>query len=136
MHEPAGPTCSTCHNGSNAVGPPSNHLSFAGWPTECSQCHTSMVTWLNALSGMPSNHIPYNNVTATCTTCHPAGLSDGNAILHNYVVVSPCTNCHLSPQKYLSSVIQTKSSGHLNGKADCISSGCHTTQYSRWNNPG
>ena len=132
MHEPQTGTCSSCHNGANAQGPRSDHLSFSGWPTECSQCHTSTTSWLGALGAMPANHIPYNTGVATCTNCHPAGLTQGNAVLHNYVVVSPCTNCHLSPQKYLSSVIQTKSSSHTNGK-DCT--GCHSTRYSSWNNP-
>lgn len=135
MHEPITGTCSSCHlNGAAAQGQPANHSSFSGWPTECSQCHTSTVTWLNALGAMPSNHIPYNNVTATCSTCHPAGLTNGNGILHNYVVVSPCTTCHLSTASYLSAVIQKKSSGHTNGK-DCTAGGCHAMQYNRWNNP-
>ncbi len=136
QHEPgAAPgtgTCATCHNGSKAQTTPAGHIAIG--TSDCDACHTSTVTWLGALGAMPSNHIPSTLWTpsATCGSCHPAGLTQGNAVLHNYIVVSPCTTCHLSPAKYLSSVIQTKSSSHTNGK-DCT--GCHTMRYSSWNSP-
>ena len=133
MHEPGGVSpCANCHNNSAAQGTPAGHVAVG--TNDCSACHTSTVTWLGALGAMPSNHIPMTLWTngATCTSCHPAGLTQGNAVLHTYVVQSPCTACHLSPAPYLSAVIQTKSSGHTNGK-DCT--GCHALRFTSWNSP-
>lgn len=132
MHEPTALPCSNCHlNGALAQGQPANHSGFSGWPTPCDQCHTSTVSWLGALGAMPANHIPILS-SATCSNCHPAGLTQGNGILHNYIVVSPCTTCHLSTASYLSAVIQKKSTSHTNGK-DCT--GCHSMRFSSWNSP-
>jgi hypothetical protein len=115
--------CGGCHNGTSALGKPTNHM-----PTSlnCISCHsaTSSVftpnTWNHTqqpvtnlcsnchtgsfLTGMgkPSNHIPYQVLSGVaitnCDSCHKAGYTSWYpGIFHSNVSVSTqCSNCHLS----------------------------------------
>ncbi len=135
-----GEACSTCHlNGVKAKGQPSSHASFAGWPTECNQCHTKTTAWLPALGAKPTNHIPENTGTA-CTSCHVNGSVLKGASMHAYVTNSACTVCHLSGNAYTAWGQDTKKIGHEGMKSgdDCSKSGCHApagtrgSAYIRW----
>ena len=142
MHEPQTGPCSSCHNASKAMGPPASHNSFVGWgnPTECSQCHTSTVSWLGALGAMPSNHIPTSTWVpgATCTNCHPSPSTWlTGASLHAFV--SPvCKTCHDSGNgtpSYLGVTGKKTLGSHEKSTTsqDCIS--CHAVRYTSWNKP-
>ncbi len=141
LHMPLAGTCSSCHNTSAAEGPAASHSSFVGWanPTECSQCHTSTVTWFGALGAMPSNHIPASTWApgATCTSCHPTPSTWlTGASLHAFVS-STCKTCHDSGSSpaYLG-VTGRKTLGSHEGSSttqDCTS--CHKRQYTSWNKP-
>jgi predicted CXXCH cytochrome family protein len=124
-----GGTCSSCHlNAVKAVGQPTSHNSFAGWPTECNECHTT-TSWSGALGGKPANHIPYTS--GTCVSCHTGSTTKTGATLHAYVS-TVCTTCHLSGTSYLGSM-DKKGIGHEGMKTgdDCSKSGCHKPAGSR-----
>lgn len=134
-----GAACSSCHlNGVRAVGQPSSHSSFVGWPTECNDCHTNTISWSGALGAKPSNHIPYNAGVA-CSSCHVGTSVTTGPTLHAYVSTFACTTCHLSGTSYLGRM-DKKSIGHEGMKSsdDCSKSGCHRpagsrgTAYIRW----
>jgi hypothetical protein len=139
MHEPQTGTCSSCHNGASAQGPRTDHLSWVGWPMECTQCHSSTTTWLGALGAMPSNHIPASTWAggATCISCHPTPTTwKTGASLHVYVS-SICKTCHDSGSApaYLGVTGRKTLGSHEGSKTtqDCIS--CHAVRYTSWNKP-
>jgi hypothetical protein len=127
--------CSTCHNGTIAVGKSAGHVATTD---ECSQCHFSTVSWTGALGGKPTNHIPYN-ASATCSSCHTGAAIKTGVVLHTYLTGLPCTTCHLKGNGLLGRM-DTKSIGHEGMKAgdDCSKSGCHApagnkgAAYVRW----
>lgn len=133
-HAAAGAACATCHNSSRATGTAqkTGHVALTG-SAQCSDCHTSTVTWLGALGGMPSNHIPFNTGTV-CSSCHVGGTVVTGATLHTYVSTT-CKTCHNKPTPYLGRM-STKTLGSHEGSTtaqDCTSSGCHRVGYSSWN---
>lgn len=136
----AGGTCSSCHNGAIAAGAPTSHSSFTGWPTECSECHTSNSSWTGALGAKPANHIPYNGGVA-CTSCHTGNsVVRGSALHVSYLSGMACTTCHLRNNPYSGNGQDTRAIGHegMNSGDDCSRSGCHKpagnkgTAYVNW----
>lgn len=129
-----GAACSSCHNGTLAIGPRADHLGFQGWPTECNQCHFNTISFQGALGAKPTNHILYN-VSVPCTSCHNAGGVVTGAALHAYLAGQACTTCHLSGAAYYwpNNRPQQKSIGHkgMQSGDDCSKSGCHRPLGSR-----
>jgi hypothetical protein len=150
MHEPQTGTCSSCHNGTTAIGPATGHTSFVGWPTECSNCHHSTVSWLGAgfhsgneagqcrnchantsSPAHPASHNAVGYTSLSCDVCHNSQTTWGSgtvsrSIGHRSLVlpnVPQCTDCH---------------SGHHSG-TDCSASSCHKPagntgkSFSSWN---
>ncbi len=129
-----GAACSSCHNGSIAMGPRADHPGFPGWPTECNQCHFNTISFLGALGAKPANHIPYN-AGAACTACHlGVGVTATGAALHANVVTA-CKTCHNKPTPYLGRMKTMTLGNHQGSNAgqDCTS--CHRLQYTVWNKP-
>ncbi|MBI4808453.1 MAG: cytochrome c3 family protein [Nitrosomonadales bacterium] len=128
-----GAACSSCHNGTIAVGKSGGHVATTD---ECSQCHTSTASWLGALGAKPANHILYNG-GVQCSSCHTGGGIVTGATLHAYV--SPvCKTCHDSGSAVTTilGVTGRKRLGNHEGSntsQDCTS--CHARQYNQWNNP-
>lgn len=122
--------CSSCHNGTKAIGKPAGHVATQD---ECNQCHYTAVAWSPALGGKPANHINYT--TASCTSCHTTGGGILTVQMHNYVTAQPCITCHLNTTTFMTNRATKKKIGHEGMKAgqDCIS--CHARQYTKWNNP-
>lgn len=130
-----GAACSSCHNGSLAIGNPTSHSSFPGWgsPTECNECHWNTTSWLPALGAKPANHIPYNTTGVKCSSCHVGGSVVTGPTLHVSVTSYACTTCHLKSASYLGSM-DKKSIGHEGwSTGDCSQSGCHRPLGSRGN---
>ncbi|MFZ2163418.1 MAG: hypothetical protein WAW02_14495 [Sideroxyarcus sp.] len=116
--------CSSCHNGTIAMGPASSHTSFPSWPTECNQCHFTNVSWLGALGAKPGNHIPYN-AGATCTSCHTGLAKVSVSVLHaNSVATYTCANCHITPNSYTGNNQKTRSS-HDGSSGNNCTTACH-----------
>lgn len=116
-----GALCSSCHDGTLAVGKTAGHLATTD---ECDQCHYTAVSWSPALNGKPANHIPY--VSGACTSCHSsAGIKKG-ATLHAYVS-TVCTTCHLKGGASYLGNMDKKGVGHegMQSGDDCSMSGCH-----------
>jgi len=114
--------CATCHNGTQAVGQPANHISTGG--KTCDVCHTvantgNFTSFLGAVYdhtgvaagscatchngsypgvlGKPTTHVV---TTATCDTCHTASNTSnyktflGAIYNHGGVVAGSCATCH------------------------------------------
>jgi len=133
-HTAPSPTgrCDGCHNNTVAISTPAGHVALTG--EDCSQCHTSTVSWLGALGAKPANHIPYNG-GVSCSSCHIGNTVATGNTLHAYVP-STCKTCHdsNSPQ-YLGNMTRKRLGGHegSNTGQDCTS--CHARQFTRWNEP-
>jgi hypothetical protein len=120
--------CSSCHNGqtfatgvtpknktNTTAGAHINMALFSTMPTECSACHTS--TTLFTTERMNHGSFKGGSVTAGCGQCHDTVRSAGIE---------------------LPSIIIKKTIGSHEGSRstqDCVSSGCHSVQYSAWNSP-
>lgn len=128
-----GGTCSSCHlNGAVAAGQPTSHNSFIGWPTDCSECHTSTISWLGALGAKPANHIPYNAGVA-CTSCHSGTAVRTGATLHAFVTSYTCNNCHQrNAQICVGACLGNIQTSSHKGSQTCNSGGCHSS-YTTWN---
>jgi hypothetical protein len=115
--------CSSCHNGTLAVGKSAGHVATTD---ECNQCHTTTTTWSGALGAKPSDHIPYN-ASASCSSCHVNGSVLRGASMHTHVSTYTCVTCHLKGNAYTRWGQDTKSIGHEGMKSgdDCSKSGCH-----------
>lgn len=132
-HTAASPTgrCDGCHNNLIAASTPAGHVAIG--TDDCSQCHTSTVSWMGALGAKPANHIPYN-AGVSCGSCHKGNTVTTGATLHAYV--SPtCKTCHNTSPVYLGSMQRKSIPGHegSNSGQDCIS--CHAKQFNGWNEP-
>lgn len=108
--------CSQCHNGTNALGKPTNHVPTT---TECDTCHNTFTAFaparmnhfrtagpvaagncatchsgayaaVNAQS-KPATHIP---TTRSCDTCHNWTAWKPTTYSHQGVVAGTCTSCH------------------------------------------
>ena len=139
-------TCSTCHNGSQAVGLPTNHIPTSG--ANCGTCHTAAntsnyATFLGAayahtgvvagscatchsgsypgVLGKTATHVA---TTAACDTCHTQTNTSnfttflGAAYNHTGVASGSCATCHNGVQA------KGKSATHLATTAACDT--CHT----------
>ncbi len=131
-------TCNACHSTTSAYVVTTkrqlgNHQGSTA-AQDCSNCHTS-TGWAGALGSIPSNHIPYN-ATSTCSNCHSGASVATGDILHTYVS-AVCKTCHNSSPVYLGSMTRKTIGSHEGSKTiqDCISSGCHARQFTRWNKP-
>ena len=137
---PGDGTCKGCHDNVTAMGTASYAGHAAIGTADCRECHSTTTvnspSWAGALGAKPSNHIPYN-AGVTCSTCHPTPTTwvTGNA-LHSYVS-GVCKDCHNSSPVYLGRMTRKTIGSHEGSKTtqDCISSGCHARQFTRWNNP-
>jgi hypothetical protein len=131
--------CSGCHNGTNALGKPTNHIptsaqcdtchkTFAGFTTvamnhagtagKCTTCHAGDYVFANALakSGV---HIP---TSAQCDTCHTGGFTAWSPTAMNHTgQAGQCSNCHGGA--YVSQNAQTKPATHVSTTKQCDS--CH-----------
>lgn len=119
--------CSSCHNGTLAVGKNSGHVATTD---ECNQCHTGTTSWSGALGAKPAKHIPYN-ASVSCSSCHTGGSVVSGATLHTYVTTYACYTCHGSNTAYSGQGQETDRwpNFHESSKnpsaTDCSASGCH-----------
>ncbi len=146
-HAAAGAACATCHNSSRATGTAqkSGHVSITG-TAQCSDCHSSTVTWLGALGAAPANHSLLNTASG-CAVCHPNGSTSHvtGSTLHAYTNAPGCYSCHGRNRTVVFSTASTASwpNYHESSKnaaaTDCSASGCHRpagskgSLYTNWN---
>ncbi|MBK6631860.1 MAG: hypothetical protein IPG33_13035 [Betaproteobacteria bacterium] len=136
---PAAGRCSNCHNGSNALGKPTNHIptgaqcdtchanttafkpsrmDHVGTAGQCTSCHSGAHTFANALA-KPATHIP---TAAQCDTCHASGFINWSPATMNHAgMAGKCITCHSGG--FLSQNAQTKPATHIATTAQCDS--CH-----------
>lgn len=137
--------CSSCHNGSKALGKPSNHIptsaacdnchknqltfkpaqmDHSGLAGQCTTCHSGGYVAANALA-KPTTHIP---VTAQCDSCHSKGFAAWSpaTMVHTAAMNGQCSTCHGGA--YLSQNAQTKPTSHTPTTAQCDT--CHKSTVS------
>jgi hypothetical protein len=118
-----GAVCSSCHNGTLAIGKPTGHVATTD---ECSQCHIGNTAWAPALGGKPANHIPYN-AGVTCSNCHTGLAKVPASVIHPNAVASyTCANCHITPTTpadYTGNNQKTRRSHDGSSGNNCT--GCH-----------
>jgi len=91
-----GTTCVTCHNGTNAKGKNTAHLSTSN---DCQLCHTSTTSWIGAIV----NHAA---VTGSCVHCHN-GSTKGRALPSGHCAIAAgvdCAACHGSTSNWIASI--------------------------------
>ncbi len=138
--------CSTCHNGTKALGKPSTHIPTTA---QCSTCHTNYSTFrpavmshtgtsgplavgncatchggsyviVNALT-KPATHIP---TTGQCDSCHTSGYSAwAPGVMNHTGMAGQCSNCHNG--SYVSQNAQAKTATHVVTTAQCDT--CHSS---------
>jgi hypothetical protein len=136
---PVAGRCSSCHNGTNSLGKPANHIpttaqcdschtNFSAFkPAQmnhtgvgaCANCHNGDYAFANAL-GKPSAHIPTNSA---CDTCHKNTVAFSPASMDHTGLNGQCSTCHggaYTPQN-----AQTKPATHIATTAQCDT--CHTS---------
>lgn len=139
---PAPGNCAVCHNGTTALGKPTNHIpttatcdachnNFTAFApavmdhqntngpaarANCSSCHNGGYLFANALA-KPSTHLP---TTAQCDTCHTGGYTTWQSVsfVHAASAAGTCSTCHNG------STAIGKSSSHVPTTAQCDT--CHT----------
>ena len=143
-HTTATPTvsgrCSSCHNGTNALGKPTNHIPTAA---QCDTCHSGFVAFAPGLmnhsgtsgpvaagncaschggayvainaQAKTATHIP---TTQSCDTCHTTVAWKPTSYSHQGVVAGTCASCHNG------SAALGKTATHLPTSASC--NVCHT----------
>src|SRR5499427_7474872 len=108
-HTQTNAPCTTCHNGTTALGKPANHMATA-WG--CSDCHKSTVSFGGAAIimdhtgitapcaschngvaalGKPANHVP---TSAPCDTCHKSTTTWAGATFTHAAMDTNCSSCH------------------------------------------
>jgi hypothetical protein len=137
--------CSTCHNGTTALGKPSNHITTGA---QCSVCHTNYVAFRPATMSHPGTTGPV--AAGNCSTCHNGSFTAVNALTKpathipatgqcdsgchsGYVAWAPasmnhagqtsCSTCHSGA--YAAQNAQTKPAIHIATTAQC--STCHNS---------
>jgi hypothetical protein len=75
-------TCSTCHNGVQAIGKPTAHIVTTA---ECDTCHTTLA-WKPI-------HFNHAGVTSGCAACHDGTAATGKPAGH-FVTTRECIECH------------------------------------------
>ncbi|MBS1129234.1 MAG: hypothetical protein H6R16_236, partial [Proteobacteria bacterium] len=133
--------CSTCHNGTTALGKPTTHIpttaqcdtchgnfnafrpatmSHTGTtgpiaPGNCSLCHGGGYLFANALA-KPTTHVLTN---MQCDTCHTGGYTSwtGAKFIHSATATGSCSTCHNG------STALGKPTSHIPTTAQCDS--CH-----------
>ncbi|UCV21462.1 cytochrome c3 family protein [Ferribacterium limneticum] len=131
--------CSTCHNGSNALGKSINHIptagqcdschntftsfssvamSHAGTAGACSSCHNGSFVFANALA-KTGVHVPTG---AQCDTCHTGGFNAWSpAVMNHSGLNGQCSTCHGGG--YVSQNALEKPLSHVTTTAQCDT--CH-----------
>jgi hypothetical protein len=133
--------CSSCHNGTSALGKPTNHIpttaqcdtchkvftAFAPASMShtgttgplaagnCASCHNGAFTFANAL-GKPLTHVA---TTQSCDVCHPTVAWKPTSFAHTGVVPGTCATCHNGVQAL------GKPTLHIPTSLSCDS--CHRT---------
>ena len=147
--------CSTCHNGTTALGKPTTHIpttaqcsvchtnysafkpavmSHTGTTgpvavANCSTCHGGAYVAVNALSKL-STHIPSAN---QCDTCHKSGyVAWAPATMNHTGLAGQCSTCHSGA--YVSQNAQSKPATHIATAAQCDTchSGSVSANYTTW----
>jgi hypothetical protein len=133
---PAAGRCSACHNGTAALGKPTNHvpttsqcdtchanftafapaaMNHAGTAAQCSTCHDGRFLFANAFK-KPANHVP---TTAQCDTCHKSTTTwTGASFTHPPTAFGTCASCHNT------TIATGKPAGHVPTSLQCDS--CHS----------
>jgi hypothetical protein len=109
-------TCSTCHNGTTALGKHAGHLQTTA---ECDVCHSTSAF-------VPSQFDHSNVAPGTCSTCHNGSTSTGKPPNH-FGTQLECDTCH--SRNAWTPLTFTHSSGNYPGdhitQPTCLD--CHTS---------
>ncbi|MBI4989787.1 MAG: hypothetical protein HZC23_13315, partial [Rhodocyclales bacterium] len=92
-HVPTTAQCDTCHSGFVAFAPAlMNHSGTAGPAAagNCATCHGGAYTAINA-QAKPATHIP---TTQSCDVCHTTVAWKPTSYSHSGVTPGTCANCH------------------------------------------
>jgi hypothetical protein len=90
--------CKGCHNGTNATGPSTGHMTFPVNNFDCNQCHTTTAWTPNTFrhrvgAGYPGDH----RAALTCKSCH---TTNTDAATWRTPAYKPdCAGCHSNKYK-------------------------------------
>ena len=115
-------SCSTCHNGLDAIGKPTTHLVTAA---ECDLCHRT-TTWLSVSYTHGTGNYPGDHsLGVSCVSCH---LSSYDIANWRFVQYKPwCAGCHANSYSPAPHNNQT-----VEAVKDCGSAGCHRVSDRAW----
>ena len=114
-YTPLSTDCYACHQQDFVTSTNPNHSS-AGFPTTCTQCHTTDPGWKPATFNHNSFPLTLGHASPTCTDCHKNG---------NYTTTpTDCYSCHLTDYN------NTTNPNHRTLAFATVCSQCHNT------NPG
>ena len=106
--------CATCHlpNYQKTTNP--NHVT-AGFPQDCSLCHTHRAMGRSEVRSQHQDHVPVDGIACalTCTQCHSSGQFTG--------LSTQCASCHLPNYQ------KTTNPNHVAAAFPQDCSLCHTT---------
>ncbi|MBI5890458.1 MAG: hypothetical protein HZB47_07250 [Nitrosomonadales bacterium] len=133
--------CSTCHNGTTAIGKSATHVATSA---ACDTCHTNTANYTTFLGASYTHTTP----PATCTNCHNGATALGKPAIHvtttaacdvchtqantgNYTSFLGATFTHSTPPGVCSTchngtIALGKSGSHIATTAECDN--CHTQQ--------
>jgi predicted CXXCH cytochrome family protein len=105
------PECYSCHQQNFTAATDPNHIT-AGFPTNCTTCHTTNPGWKPVTFNHVSFPLTLGHSTPACADCHKGG---------NYTSTSPdCNSCH--QQNYISTV----NPNHTSAGFSQVCQTCHT----------
>ena len=136
--------CIICHNGSQAMGKPANHIATS---LECGDCHLT-TNWMGAsfdhtgivsgcvschngtkAVGKQASHMPTTNV---CEDCHKTGIGTKtpswvpSAFAHTQMTVATCATCHSGSVKISTGFVSGQPVNHVPPIPAAIDCGvCH-----------
>jgi len=111
--------CSTCHNGTNALGKSVNHIPTAG---QCDSCH-------NSYTAFTSVAMSHAGTAGTCISCHNGNFVFANALAKTSVHVptsAQCDTCHTGGFVAWSPAVMNHTG--LNGKCSTCHGGGYVSQ--------
>lgn len=111
-----GLACSTCHDGVNATGKPSNHV-----PTtrDCISCHAGYPPNASSFAGGTFDHTGPEMTGKMCMDCHDGTIATGKTSTH-IVTSQDCGACHTTD-----TFANATSFDHTGVTSGCANSGCH-----------
>lgn len=115
--------CATCHNGTAALGKPTNHIPTGA---QCDVCHTS-TSYVSFVGTGQMNHAATVAPAAAgnCSTCHNGGYTSSNALAKpptHIPTALQCDSCHKNYSAFAPATMNHSGTG-----GQCAT--CHSGSY-------